>query len=150
VITDFIAQLGPWSWVIGGVLLLGLEIIAPGTFFLWFGIAAIIVGVASLVFDWAWQIEVAIFAVLAIILVVIGRRYFAGWGGNAPAEGLVNDRASRLVGSVYVLSEPIVDGLGRVRIDDTTWRVAGPDLPSGQRVRVTGFDGTILRVEPFS
>lgn len=145
-ITDLIEQLGPWSWMVGGLLLLGLEILAPGTFFLWFGVAAIVVGTIALVFDWAWQVQVVLFLVLSLVLVVLGRRYFAGWAKAAP-ETLVNDRAARLVGSTYVLAEPIVDGHGRVRVDDTTWRVTGPDLPSGQRVRVIGADGSTLKVE---
>lgn len=144
-ITDLIEQLGAWSWMVGGLLLLGLEILAPGTFFLWFGVAAIVVGTIALVFDWAWQVQVVIFLVLSLVLVVIGRRYFAGWAKAAP-EALVNDRAARLVGSTYVLAEPIVDGHGRVRVDDTTWRVTGPDLPSGQKVRVVGADGATLKV----
>ncbi len=144
-ITDIIETLGGWTWWIIGLVLLGLEIVLPGTFFLWFGVAAIIVGSAALIFDWAWQLQLIVFVVLALVLVVVGRRYFS-WG-NAPPESLVNERGDRLIGSTYVLAEPIVDGHGRVRVDDTTWRVVGPDLPSGRRVRVISTDGALLRVE---
>lgn len=140
--------LGGWTWWIAGLILLVLEIVLPGTFFLWFGVSALIIGTSALLFDWAWQIQVIGFVVLALVLVVVGRRFFS-WNAS-PAEQVLNDRAARLVGNEYVLAEPIVDGRGRVRIDDTTWRITGPNLQSGARVRVTAIDGAVLRVEPVA
>ena len=61
-------------------------------------------------------------------------------------EPLLNERAERLVGKSYVLAEPIVDGKGRIKIDDANWRITGPDLPSGTRIRVVGHDGAVLTV----
>ena len=46
----------------------------------------------------------------------------------------------------FTLEKPIVDGAGTVRIDDTIWRVAGPDAPAGSRVRVVHADGASLTV----
>jgi membrane protein implicated in regulation of membrane protease activity len=82
-----------------------------------------------------------------VVLVIGGRRYFAK---RAKAEGDsgLNQRAARLVGSTYLLVEPIVDGSGRIKVGDSTWGVSGPDTPAGTRVRVVGADGSILRVEP--
>ncbi|TXM95984.1 NfeD family protein, partial [Methylobacterium sp. WL122] len=57
------------------------------------------------------------------------------------------NRADRgLLGREGLLAEPIRDGAGRIRFDDTLWRITGPELPAGARVRVTGIDGTVLRV----
>jgi hypothetical protein len=142
-----IAALGEWSWFVLGLVLLALEIFLPGTFFLWFGVAALATGAVALAVDWGWQAEVILFVVLALVLVVVGRRYFA-WHKNASDEPYLNQRAKGFVGNVYVLGEPIVSGNGRVRIDDTSWRVKGPDLPGGARVKVVGVDGSVLTVEP--
>ena len=49
---------------------------------------------------------------------------------------------------MFTLDGAIVDGRGRLKIDDTVWLIAGPDLPAGTHVRVTGADNTLLRVEP--
>jgi membrane protein implicated in regulation of membrane protease activity len=144
-ITDAITALGGWSWWILGLVLLALEVVLPGTFFLWFGVSALIIGISAVLIDWPWQFQLVGFVVLALVLVVVGRRYF-NWADPA-AEQVLNQRANRLVGNTYVLAEPIVDGRGRVRIDDTTWRITGPDLPSGSRVRVVGVDGALLHVE---
>jgi hypothetical protein len=140
-------KLGPWTWVVAGLILLGLEVLLPGTFFLWFGVSAIIIGVVALIFPaLAWQAELIAFVVLAIVLVIVGRRYYAGGLGRIRPSGL-NERALNLVGRETVLSEPLVDGRGRIRVDDTVWRVNGPDMPSGSRVKVVGVDGSVLRVE---
>ena len=61
---------------------------------------------------------------------------------------MLNRRTEALVGRVFTLEKPIVDGVGTVRIDDTIWRVRGPDRPAGSRVRVTQADGANLAVEP--
>lgn len=146
---DLFEQLGPWTWIIVGLVLLVLEIFVavPGSLFLFTGIAALIVGASALVFDWAWQFQLVGFAALSLVLVILGRRYFAARAETEGDSGL-NERAKRLVGATYVLSEPIVNGHGRVRIGDSSWGVTGVDAPSGTRVRVVGADGAILRVEP--
>jgi len=145
-IMGLIHQLGPWTWVVLGLVLLALEIVVPGNVFVWFGVAAILTGLLALFTAFGWQVELTVFVVLALVLVVVGRRVFsrAAQPGERP---FLNDRAHRLVGSTYVLSAPIVDGNGHVRIDDTTWRVQGPDLPSGTRVKVVGADGALLKVD---
>lgn len=143
---DFFIQLGNWNWVIAGLVLLGLELLAPGYFLLWFGVAALITGAFAFFTDFGWQVDVLVFVALAVILAVIARRYYAA---QIPGEQpLLNQRARRHVGTVHVLAEPIVGGQGRIRIDDTQWRVEGPDMPSGARVKVSDTDGAVLRVIP--
>jgi inner membrane protein len=145
-VIELVQDLGPWTWMIVGVALLALEIAAPGAFFLWFGLAAIAVGVLALFVAVPWQAQLLIFIVLASLIVLIGRRYFSRSGDEQVSTGL-NQRGRRLVGTIVVLDKPIVDGQGRVRIDDTTWRVVGPNMPSGTRVRVIDTDGAVLRVK---
>jgi len=142
-ILDFVRDLGAWAWWVGGALLLAIEIAAPGNVFVWFGIAAILTGVVALVADVAWQFQLVLFAVTSLILVIVGRRYFGR--ASASEEPLLNERATRLVGESYVLGDPIVGGTGRVRIGDTMWRLTGPDLPSGTKVRIVGHDGAVLK-----
>lgn len=145
-ILDLVKSLGGWSWWVLGLVLLGIEVLAPGFFFLWFGIAAILVGVSALLIDWPWQTQVLGFVVLSVITALIGRR-FAGTSDEETADPHLNLRASRLAGRTFVLSEPIVEGSGRVRIDDSVWQVRGPDAPAGTRVVVTGADGAVLEVK---
>lgn len=141
----FVEGLGAWAWWIGGVILLALEIVAPGNIFVWFGLAAILTGVVAMFGDVSWQVELLIFGVLSLVLVIAGRRYFARRSGGG-AEPFLNQRLDGMVGRDYVISEPIVDGVGHVRVNDANWRITGPDLPSGARVKVVGHDGAVLTV----
>ena len=145
-ILDLIRSLGGWAWWVLGLVLLGVEVLVPGFFFLWFGVAAILIGISALLIDWPWQMQVVGFVVLSVIAALVGRR-FAGNLDEETADPLLNLRAGRLEGRTFVLAEPIVEGQGRVRIDDTIWQVQGPDAPAGARIRVTGADGAVLTVE---
>jgi membrane protein implicated in regulation of membrane protease activity len=142
---DLIETLGGWTWWVLGLVLLAVEVVAPGFFFLWFGVAAILIGVSALLFDWPWQLQVLGFVILSVIAALLGRRFSKS---NMDSEDpQLNLRASRLSGRTFVLAEPIIEGRGRVRIDDTVWQVHGPDAPAGTRIVVTGADGSILKVE---
>ena len=143
---EVVRQFGPWVWIIAGLILLGLELLAPGVFLIWFGIAALLTGIFAFLTDFGWQVDLIVFVVLAIVAVVVGRRYFSG--SSQSEQPLLNQRAQRHVGTVHVLAEPVIDGQGRIRIDDTNWRIQGPDLPSGARVRVTAAEGAVLTVAP--
>jgi membrane protein implicated in regulation of membrane protease activity len=149
-IASLAGNLGPWSWWILGLVLLAAELAAPGVFLVWIGLAALIVGALSLaLWDaalWTWQVQLLLFGVLSIALAIIGRRFYAGRNDTSD-EPMLNRRGESLVGRTAILAEPIAEGRGRIRMDDTWWPVMGPDLPSGSRVRVTEAHGRDLRVE---
>jgi len=142
---SFFSQLGNWNWVIVGGLLLALEVILPGTYMLWLGLAAIATGILSAILPIGWQIQVVLFAILSVISVLLGRR-FSPHAVTESDKPFLNRRHDAFVGRVFTLEEPIVQGTGRIRIDDTTWRVAGPDCPAGTQVRVEKADGATLIV----
>jgi inner membrane protein len=144
-ILDIIRTLGGWTWWILGLVLLGIEVLVPGFFFLWFGVAAILIGISALLIDWPWQMQVVGFVVLSVIVALVGR-HFAGTQSGDTSDPQLNLRAGRLEGQTFVLSEPIVEGRGHVQINDTIWQVRGPDAPAGARVKVTGADGSVLNV----
>jgi len=142
-----IIALGPWAWIIAGAILLALELAVPGAFMMWLGLAAGLVGLISLVVDWSWQWQCVAFAVFALASVPLWRR-FARKVDPQTESPMLNRRTEALIGRTFTLEKPIVDGVGTVRIDDTIWRVQGPDAPAGGRVRVTRANGADLSVEP--
>ncbi|MCB1385200.1 MAG: NfeD family protein [Nitratireductor sp.] len=151
-ILHMVNSLGGWAWWVLGALLIGIEVMAPGSFFIWLGLAAFVVGTVSLVVGpeaafWGWQIQVFAFAALSLLIAFGGRRLMHRHGWDRSEAPDLNDRGKQLVGKVAVLTQPIAGGNGRARIGDTTWRVAGPDLPEGARVRVTGAKAETLEVE---
>lgn len=149
-IASVFSELGPWNWMVLGFALLAAEILLPGVFLLWIGIAAILVGGLSLQFwgyeFWVWQAQVLVFLVLSIASAYVGKRIMSATEAESD-EPLLNKRGEQLVGRTATLHEPISEGYGRVRIGDTTWRVSGPELPAGTRVKIVSAKGGDLVVE---
>lgn len=143
------SELGPWNWMVLGFVLLVMEVVAPGVFMLWIGIAALIIGALSLlIWDagfWTWQIQVLAFLVLSLVSAYVGKRLVGG-RHDPTDQPLLNRRGAQMVGRTATLAEPIKNGRGRIRLGDTLWRVSGPDLPAGTQVRVTGTDDTDLEL----
>src|SRR5207253_4938492 len=144
--TEMFSTLGTWNWLIFGVLLMALELLAPGIFLFWLGLAALLVGLLSFATNPSWQLQLLLFAVFAAAAAPLWRRLARRDGGASVSNPFLNKRADALVGCVFTLEKPIVDGSGTVRIDDTIWRVAGPDAPAGSRVRIVRADGASLTV----
>jgi len=149
-IARIVLELGPWTWWVIGLVLLAAEVLVPGVFLVWIGIAAILTGLVSLALwetgFWVWEVQLVFFAVLSVAAALLGRKIVAR-SGNTSDEPLLNQRGASLVGRTAVLEEPIAEGRGRVRLDDTTWVVDGPDLPIGTRVRIIACSGRQLTVE---
>lgn len=136
-----------WSWWILAVALLVLEAFAPGTFFLWMGIAAGVVGLLLLVMPgMGWEYQIVIFAVLSVVSIVVWRHYFRKHPVVTDQPAL-NRRGEQYVGRTFTLTDPIVNGLGKIRVDDTTWKIEGADCEAGSHIKVVGVDGVLLKVE---
>jgi membrane protein implicated in regulation of membrane protease activity len=136
-----------WHWLVLAALFAVVEVAAPAMVCIWLAAAALgVAAIAWLLPDFAWEYQALSFAGLAVAGVAIGRIALAG-KGRVPSGPRLNRRAETYIGRSFTLDEAIVDGRGRLKVDDTVWRVAGPDLPAGTRVRVTGADNTMLRVE---
>ena len=144
--TDMFVTLGTWNWLIFGFVLMALEVMAPGVFLFWLGLAALLVGLVSFVLHPTWQTQLLMFAVFALVAVPLWRRLSRSQREASQSNPYLNKRAAALVGRVFTLEKPIVDGIGTVRVDDTIWRIAGPDTPAGNRVRVVQADGANLTV----
>lgn len=140
-------QLDFWHWFIFAVGLLILELFAPGAFFLWMGIAAAIVGALLwLVPGMGWELQLMIFAVLSVVTIIWWRKRMDENPVVSDQPNL-NRRGQQYVGRTFTLDEPIVNGLGKIHVDDSTWKIEGNDCPAGTKITVTGVDGVILKVE---
>jgi membrane protein implicated in regulation of membrane protease activity len=143
---EMFSTLGTWNWLVFGLLLMGLELMLPGVFLFWLGLAALLVGLLSFVIAPSWQLQLLMFAVFAAAAVPVWRRVARSNSGVSNSNPFLNKRAEAMIGRVFTLEKPIIDGAGTVRIDDTIWRVAGPDTPAGSRVRIVHADGASLTV----
>ena len=128
--SEYLQNLALWDWLAFAVLLLIVEVFGTAGYFLWFGTAAAMVGLLLLAFpelSWVWW------------------RRLRKQPSVAPG---LNRRGSELLGGEFLLHEAISAGRGKIKAGDSYWLVSGPDLAMGQRVKVVGQDGTVLKVEP--
>lgn len=145
-ISDLITQFGNWLWFAVAVVLFILESIIPGLHFVWFGLAAIVVGAVALLVPIAWQWQLILFVLVSLAAVFWVRRQSRVEGAQTDVPDL-NVRGAQYIGRVVVVEDAITNGRGRVKVGDTVWWAEGEDAPRGSSVRVTGVDGTALVVE---
>jgi membrane protein implicated in regulation of membrane protease activity len=142
---ETIVALGAWNWMILAAVLFALELVAPGIFLMWFGVAAAATGLIVFRYDISWQWQLLWFCGLSLATVLLAAKYLR----KHPLESerpLLNERAVQLIGQSFDLVDPIVNGRGSIKTGDTIWRVEGPELPRGARIIVVGADGTVLKV----
>ena len=119
----------------------------PGFVLLWFGAGALMVGGLLFIFpDISWQWQFFIFSILSASSLFAWRYWKTGNPDDNPESGVLNQRGKALVGRETVLIEAIVNGVGRIQVDDTFWRVNGEDANVGALVRITDVNGATLEV----
>ena len=143
---DWLQAVDYWHWWVLGVVLIVLEILSPAAFFLWLGISAGVVGLVVLFNPGMfWTQQWLLFAVLGVASIVLWRVYLRRHPTKT-ASPLLNRRGHQYVGRLFVLDDPLVNGQGKIHVDDSTWKISGADLPAGSRVEVVGVDGVVLQV----
>ena len=135
-----------YLWLIGAVILSGLELLLPGVFLIWIAVAAALTGIATLLLGIPVIGQLVLFSLLAIAAVYSARKSYRAIG-NTSADPMLNDRGARLTGEILTVVEAIQNGHGRVKVGDGVWSARGGDAGVGDRVRVTGTDGAVLLVE---
>lgn len=135
------------AWLTVGVILCIAEMVLPGVFLMFMGIAALITGVITYLFPITIELQLLCFAVIAIASAYVGRRWFRP-DAIVTDDPMLNDRLARLVGEIVTVTDPIVGGSGRAQVGDSVWSVRGPEAAAGSRMRVTGAQGNTLIVEP--
>jgi inner membrane protein len=142
-----ITAMGGWGWILLGLALMALEMLAPGLFFIWLGLAAILTGVLAAALGLSWQMASLAFAALSLATVLAGRRLTARRGDVPDPAHDLNIRGARLVGRSFRLDRPLMNGEGQLKIGDSVWRITGPDMVTGAQVRVAAIEGATLVVE---
>jgi membrane protein implicated in regulation of membrane protease activity len=144
---SFLFGLSYWGWLIIGLVLLGLELVASFSFFLWLGASALVTALVLFVLpDTGWEVQFLIFSVLSVVSIILSRRFLVNRQTESEVPNL-NRRAQQYIGRVFTLSEAIEQGEGKIKVDDTHWKVSGPKLDRGAEVRVTGTNGSVFTVE---
>ena len=137
-----------YGWWLLALILIGAELLLPGFFLLWIGIAAAAMGVVLWVVPTLGMLAQAIvFGVLAFTACVLYAKLLRPrLERSEPGNERLNRRGEQMIGQRYELIEAIVNGRGKARVGDGQWLVSGPDLPAGSTVEVVAVQGTTLQV----
>jgi hypothetical protein len=146
-VNEFLSGIQWWHWIVLAVALAAVEAVAAGVFAIWFAASAAVIGLLLIVVPLPWQWQIIGFAVLGGVALLAYRSYRKK-NPETYEQPNLNQRGVQYVGSELVLVEAIEQGQGRARLGDGVWKVEGPELPAGARVRVIGVRGAILTVVP--
>lgn len=151
-ILEFFQQNPAYAWVMSGLVLTIIELVAPGTFFVWIGLAAFITGGFTGLFSLSSNGQLLLFAILTVSCVVLGKRILKKLRKNKIVNDVdVSDRTNYLVGKIVTLEKTLQNGEGQARIGDSIWLVYNEDpnmnLPVGSQVRVVAVRNGKLYVE---
>lgn len=146
-LNDLFAGINQWHWFGLAVILAILDVTLGASFFLiWIGVSAAIIGVVVFVFpSLTWEYQFLLFGALALTCLLYWHTHLKH-RTNVSDQPNLNRRNEQFVGRTITLTEPIINGRGRIHIDDSFWRIEGPDLPEGTLVKVVGVDGVVLKV----
>jgi len=138
-----------WHWLILACIFVGFEIVTPGAFFLWLGMAAAVSALVEFIFpNISGLMQYALFAAFCIISLILWKRFGqSSTSDTASDQPQLNQRHLQHLGKTLTLSQAIENGVGMVRVDDSQWKVSGADAPSGAKVKVTRVEGSLLHVE---
>ena len=137
-----------WVWLVAGLVLLVVEILTPGSFFVvFFGVGAIVAGLATAAFaiQAAW-LQLLLFSVVSLgSMALLRKRLLRAMGAGTPAEGM-----DTLVGEIAILDGDLAPGsIGKAELRGTAWAARNVDtrgLSKGQRCRVERVEGLTLAV----
>lgn len=136
-----------WYWFVLAVLFLVIEILTPGFFFLWMSVASVITGIIVWLFSsLSTDVQLVIFSVLTVIAIILWRVFGKKYVIESD-QPLLNQRGSQYVGRTFNLYEPIENGQGKIKVDDTIWKVHGEDCNIDTKVKVVACRGTVFDVE---
>lgn len=136
-----------WHWWVFAIVLIILEILTPGAFFMWMGASASLIGLFLLVAsETSWEIQFILFAVISILSIIAGKFWFKRNPIHSEQPTL-NQREDDLIGQIFEVEQAIINGSGRIKVGESTWKAKGPDCEIGSSVHVIKVEGTELIVE---
>lgn len=146
-ITDLFATPYQFWLVLGGILLVA-ELLGTSGYLLWSGISAIVIGaivwlIPAISWNWQW----VLFAALTVCIAAFWWYWLRSKRSNDKASQL-NKPYQEFIGRQCVLTEPLVNGYGRVKVGDSSWRVKGSqNLDTGTVVEIIDIDSNTFIVK---
>lgn len=143
---DMLMTLTPWHWLSIAVVMLVIEMMVGTVYMLWISFAAAITAVLLWLIGFGWQMQVLVFTLVSILSVIAWHQYDKT-RDKTSSRPTLNKRGHQYIGRTFQLSHAIDNGVGKINVDDSSWKVRGDDAPVNTKVKVTDIDGTVLIVE---
>lgn len=139
--------IGNYGWWILALVLIAAELVAPGYFLLWIGLAAAVMGLIMLIVPgMGFLAQAILFAVLSVLICFVYWKYIRPATELRDDQPLLNKKGARMIGRRVTVVEAIVNGRGKVKIGDSVWLAEGIDKEVGSVVEVVSVSGTTLTV----
>ncbi|MFV0626246.1 MAG: NfeD family protein [Alphaproteobacteria bacterium] len=137
-----------WHWISFGLFMIFSELVTPGFYFLWIGLAAVLSGVVSYIFpELDFVVIGSIFAISSVVFCYLGKISLYKKVSNEASSSL-NNRAAQNIGLTVVVFEEIVNGAGKVKVGDSVWPAKSKeDKKVGDAVKIVDVDGISFIVE---
>ncbi len=142
----FLISMTPWHWLTAAVLLLVIEMMIGSYYLLWVSFSAFLTAVLQWMFGFEWGAQIIVFT-LSTLFSVIAWYIYDKRRDKTSTRPHLNKRGHQYIGRTFQLSQPIINGVGKINVDDSSWKVKGSDAAVGTAVRVKDIDGTVLIVE---
>ena len=139
--------LASYGWWLLALLLIAAELVAPGYFLLWIGLAAGLMGLVMLaVPNLVFIVQAILFALLSIAVCLVYWKFIRPSAELRDDQPLLNRKGDRMIGRRVVVVDAIINGRGKVTVGDSAWLAEGDDCAVGTAVKVVAVNGTSLQV----
>ena len=145
---EWFELLTPWHWLTGAVIIIVLEMLMGTYYLLWVGFAAAVTALVQWMFGIGWHVQFIVFFIFSLISVVAWH-YYSKNNPEVDTMPNLNKRGHQYIGRTFNLSHAIVNGVGKINVDDSTWKVGGEDMEVGTRIEVVDIRSTILKVKKY-
>ena len=136
-----------WGWVVLAGILALAELHVPGSYLVWIALGAALTALVDAAFGASLEGQLGIFSVASALSCIAGYFVYRRLHWRRREEAPLNERSQAMVGARGIVCETFRNGHGKVRLGDSVWLAAGPDLADGAPVTVSAVRGTRLVVE---
>ncbi|MDD4557251.1 MAG: NfeD family protein [Alphaproteobacteria bacterium] len=137
-----------WYWISFGLFMIFSELVTPGFYFLWIGLAAVFSGLLLYFFPTLdFVIIGTFFAVSALVFCYLGKVSLYKRISDDSSSTL-NKRGAQYIGQTVVVFEAIKNGSGKVKVGDSVWLAKSEtDVAEGKSVKIIDVDGIMFIVK---
>ncbi|HRH80703.1 MAG TPA: NfeD family protein [Thiobacillaceae bacterium] len=138
-----------WHWIVLALVLVGIEMLTPTFFLMWFGLGALLTGLLVTFVPLGFAAQLLIWAVTSLIMTFVWLKYFKN-----PDRTRVGQAKEGVLGSTGLVSKAITDlGQGEILFQrpvlgaDRWPAIADAPIPAGVKARVVDVLGQTLKIE---